>query len=82
MMVLHIINLFHSSLCGPLAVSISFVQNFHVLNASLIQVVLFCLQVLHRFLDYYSTFDWDNYCISINGPVAISSLPEIVGRLL
>lgn len=55
MMVLHIINLFHSSLCGPLA-------------------------VLHRFLDYYSTFDWDNYCISINGPVAISSLPEIVAE--
>ncbi|GAY40579.1 hypothetical protein CUMW_053040 [Citrus unshiu] len=55
MMVLHIINLFHSSLCGPLA-------------------------VLHRFLDYYNTFDWDNYCISINGPVAISSLPEIVAE--
>lgn len=55
-MVLHIINLFHSSLCGPLA-------------------------VLHRFLDYYSTFDWDNYCISINGPVAISSLPEIVAEI-
>ncbi|PQQ05934.1 hypothetical protein Pyn_21567 [Prunus yedoensis var. nudiflora] len=37
-------------------------------------------QVLQRFLEYYSTFDWDNYCISINGPVAICSLPEIIGN--
>ncbi|VVA18521.1 PREDICTED: PAP/OAS1 substrate-binding domain [Prunus dulcis] len=36
------------------------------------------LEVLLRFLEYYSTFDWDNYCISINGPVAICSLPEII----
>ncbi|GLT94599.1 hypothetical protein SLE2022_123300 [Rubroshorea leprosula] len=50
-MVLHIINMFHLSLCGPLA-------------------------VLYKFLDYYSTFDWDNYCVSMNGPVALSSLPE------
>lgn len=33
-------------------------------------------------MDYYSTFDWDNYCVSINGPVAISSLPKIVGRVV
>ncbi|KAA8533983.1 hypothetical protein F0562_031500 [Nyssa sinensis] len=52
-LVLYIINLFHSTLHGPLA-------------------------VLCRFLNYYSTFDWDKYCISLNGPVAISSLPEIV----
>ncbi|KAJ9175995.1 hypothetical protein P3X46_014489 [Hevea brasiliensis] len=54
-MVLYIINIFHSSLPGPLA-------------------------VLYRFLDYYSTFDWQNYCVSINGPVAISSLPEIAAK--
>ncbi|KAJ8543569.1 hypothetical protein K7X08_006092 [Anisodus acutangulus] len=35
------------------------------------------LAVLYRFLDYYSKFDWDNYCISLNGPVCKSSLPEI-----
>uniref|UniRef100_A0A2P2MG29 Uncharacterized protein MANES_07G140200 n=1 Tax=Rhizophora mucronata TaxID=61149 RepID=A0A2P2MG29_RHIMU len=56
-MIVHIINLFHSSLPGPLA-------------------------VLWRFLDYYSTFDWDNYCVSINGPVAISSLPVIAAGSL
>ncbi|XP_039060932.1 uncharacterized protein LOC120205057 [Hibiscus syriacus] len=49
-MILHIINVFHSSLCGPLS-------------------------VLHKFLDYYSTFDWANYCITITGPLPISSLP-------
>ncbi|CAN4098668.1 unnamed protein product [Withania somnifera] len=35
------------------------------------------LAVLYRFLDYYRKFDWDNYCISLNGPVCKSSLPEI-----
>ncbi|XP_012091160.1 uncharacterized protein LOC105649191 isoform X1 [Jatropha curcas] len=54
-LVLCIINMFHSSLPGPLA-------------------------VLYRFLDYYSTFDWENYCVSISGPVKISSLPEIVAN--
>ncbi|KAJ8753802.1 hypothetical protein K2173_000056 [Erythroxylum novogranatense] len=36
------------------------------------------LAVLYKFLDYFSKFDWDNYCISLNGPVRISSLPEVV----
>ncbi|XP_059666828.1 uncharacterized protein LOC132312466 isoform X2 [Cornus florida] len=52
-LVLYIINHFHSSLHGPLT-------------------------VLYRFLNYYSTFDWDKYCISFTGAVVISSLPEIV----
>ncbi|KAG8096073.1 hypothetical protein GUJ93_ZPchr0013g37017 [Zizania palustris] len=34
------------------------------------------LEVLYRFLEYFSKFDWDNYCISLNGPVALSSLPN------
>ncbi|KAL5734461.1 hypothetical protein ACOSP7_032322 [Xanthoceras sorbifolium] len=57
MLVLCIVNLFHSSLHGPLA-------------------------VMYKFLDYYSTFDWDNYCIGINGPFPISSLQEIVAGTL
>ncbi|KAG2686166.1 hypothetical protein I3760_10G164800 [Carya illinoinensis] len=32
------------------------------------------LAVLYKFLDYFSNFDWDSYCISLNGPVRISSL--------
>ncbi|GMP86103.1 hypothetical protein CsSME_00039018 [Camellia sinensis var. sinensis] len=38
------------------------------------------LAVLYRFLDYFSKFDWDNYCISLTGPVRTSSLPEIVAE--
>ncbi|KAG5224438.1 Melibiase family protein [Salix suchowensis] len=52
-LVLNIINVFHSSLPDPLA-------------------------VLYKFLDYYNAFDWDNYCVSINGPIAISSFPQTV----
>ncbi|KAG2686167.1 hypothetical protein I3760_10G164800 [Carya illinoinensis] len=38
------------------------------------------LAVLYKFLDYFSNFDWDSYCISLNGPVRISSLPELVAE--
>ncbi|XP_044472959.1 uncharacterized protein LOC123201491 isoform X2 [Mangifera indica] len=36
------------------------------------------LAVLYKFLDYFSKFDWDNYCISLSGPVRVSSLPDVV----
>ncbi|CAN7012917.1 unnamed protein product [Brassica rapa subsp. trilocularis] len=36
------------------------------------------LAVLYKFLEYFSKFDWDKYCISLSGPVCRSSLPEIV----
>ncbi|XP_065852456.1 uncharacterized protein [Euphorbia lathyris] len=36
------------------------------------------LAVLYKFLDYFSKFDWENYCISLSGPVRISLLPEVV----
>ncbi|KAL1219470.1 hypothetical protein V5N11_007265 [Cardamine amara subsp. amara] len=35
------------------------------------------LSVLCKFLDYYASFDWKKYCITVNGPVPISSLPDI-----
>ncbi|CAN1297601.1 hypothetical protein LINPERPRIM_LOCUS23529 [Linum perenne] len=54
-LILHLFNLFHSSLEGPLA-------------------------VLYKFLDYYSSFDWDKYVISIDGVISISSLPNIVAE--
>ncbi|XP_019432322.1 PREDICTED: uncharacterized protein LOC109339354 [Lupinus angustifolius] len=40
------------------------------------------LAVLFRFLDYFSKFDWDNYCVSLKGPVGKSSLPDIVAEVL
>ncbi|KAM7256026.1 hypothetical protein ACFE04_011767 [Oxalis oulophora] len=36
------------------------------------------LSVLVGFLDYFSKFDWENHCFSLNGPVCRSSLPQIV----
>ncbi|CAH2064377.1 unnamed protein product [Thlaspi arvense] len=47
---------------------------FHLFHSSLDGP----LAVLYKFLDYFSKFDWDNYCISLSGPVCLSSLPEIV----
>ncbi|KAE9615103.1 hypothetical protein Lal_00048370 [Lupinus albus] len=35
------------------------------------------LAVLFRFLDYFSKFDWENYCVSLKGPVGKSTLPDI-----
>ncbi len=37
-------------------------------------------QVLYKFLEYFSKFDWDKYCISLNGPVPLSSLPNLTGE--
>lgn len=34
------------------------------------------LAVLYKFLDYYSTLDWDKYCISVYGPVDINFLTK------
>jgi hypothetical protein len=46
---------------------------FHLFHASLRGP----LEVLFRFLDYFSKFDWDNYCVSIHGPVPKVALPQI-----
>ncbi|XP_042505017.1 uncharacterized protein LOC122081795 isoform X1 [Macadamia integrifolia] len=34
------------------------------------------LEVLYRFLEFFSNFDWDNFCVSLWGPVPVSSLPD------
>ncbi|KAL4310472.1 hypothetical protein GQ457_01G035670 [Hibiscus cannabinus] len=47
---------------------------FHLFHSSLDGP----LAVLYRFLDYFSKFDWEKYCISLNGPIHLSSLPDIV----
>ncbi|KAG5231456.1 nucleotidyltransferase [Salix suchowensis] len=33
--------------------------------------------VLYRFLEFFSKFDWNNFCVSLWGPVPISSLPDV-----
>ncbi|XP_039045447.1 uncharacterized protein LOC120185233 [Hibiscus syriacus] len=47
---------------------------FHLFHSSLDGP----LAVLYKFLDYFSKFDWEKYCVSLNGPIHLSSLPDIV----
>ncbi|PKA57629.1 DNA polymerase sigma subunit [Apostasia shenzhenica] len=63
----------HHGLISTYALETLVLYIFHLFHSSLYGP----LAVLYRFLDYYSKFDWDNYCISLNGPVAISSLPDL-----
>jgi hypothetical protein len=34
-------------------------------------------QVLYTFLDFFSKFDWEKYCLSIQGPVPLRLLPSL-----
>jgi hypothetical protein len=38
------------------------------------------LQVLYNFMVEFSKFDWDRYCLSLQGPVLISDLPSQRGE--
>ncbi|XP_068637691.1 uncharacterized protein [Aristolochia californica] len=38
------------------------------------------LEVLYRFLEFFSNFDWENFCVSLWGPVPISSLPNMTAE--
>ncbi|XP_058110604.1 uncharacterized protein LOC131253574 isoform X2 [Magnolia sinica] len=64
----------HHSLISTYALETLVLYIFHIFHSSLHGP----LGVLYRFLDYFSKFDWENYCVSLNGPVAVSSLPEVV----
>ena len=37
------------------------------------------LQVLHKFLKFYSTLNWDVYCMTFLGPVRTTLLPDAPG---
>jgi hypothetical protein len=39
------------------------------------------VQVLYRFLEFFSNFDWEKFCLSLWGPVPIRSLPDMTGNL-
>ncbi|XP_042505670.1 uncharacterized protein LOC122082274 [Macadamia integrifolia] len=67
----------HHGLISTYALETLVLYIFHLFHSSLSGP----LAVLYRFLDYFSKFDWDNYCISLNGPVCISTLPEIVAEM-
>ncbi|KAL4558439.1 hypothetical protein LXL04_036639 [Taraxacum kok-saghyz] len=61
-------------LLSTYALAVLVLYIFQVFGASITSP----LMALYRFLDYYSKFDWDNYCINLNGVVNKSSLPDIV----
>ncbi|MFS7895723.1 putative polynucleotide adenylyltransferase [Helianthus anomalus] len=65
----------HHGLISTYALEILVLYIFQIFHASLNGP----LEVLYRFLDYYAKFDWDNYCISLDGPVCKSSFPGLAG---
>ncbi|KAG6697884.1 hypothetical protein I3842_09G223600 [Carya illinoinensis] len=66
----------HHGLISTYALETLVLYIFHRFHASLNGP----LAVLYKFLDYFSKFDWENYCISLNGPVRISSLPNLMAE--
>ncbi|GMY25673.1 hypothetical protein FCV25MIE_20915 [Fagus crenata] len=66
----------HHGLISTYALETLVLYIFHLFHTSLNGP----LAVLYKFLDYFSKFDWDNYCISLNGLVRISSLPDLMAE--
>ncbi|GMH28699.1 hypothetical protein Nepgr_030542 [Nepenthes gracilis] len=66
----------HHGLISTYALEMLVLYIFHLFHSSLNGP----LAVLYKFLDYYNKFDWENLCVSLHGPVPISSLPEIVAE--
>ncbi|CAA0842384.1 PAP/OAS1 substrate-binding domain superfamily [Striga hermonthica] len=67
----------HHGLISTYALEILVLYIFHHFHSSLTGP----LSALYKFLDYYSQFDWENYCICLKGPVCKSSLPDIVVKM-
>ncbi|XP_062015400.1 uncharacterized protein LOC133731965 isoform X2 [Rosa rugosa] len=67
----------HHGLISTYALETLVLYIFHLFHSSLDGP----LTVLYRFLDYFSKFDWEKYCVSLNGPVCKSSLPDIVAEV-
>ncbi|XVF33186.1 hypothetical protein REPUB_Repub17cG0146800 [Reevesia pubescens] len=66
----------HHGLISTYALETLVLYIFHVFNKSFSGP----LEVLYRFLEFFSKFDWENFCVSLWGPVPISSLPVITAE--
>ncbi|XP_077249738.1 uncharacterized protein LOC143889423 [Tasmannia lanceolata] len=66
----------HHGLISTYALETLVLYIFHVFNNSFTGP----LEVLYRFLEFFSNFDWDNFCVSLWGPVPISSLPDMTAE--
>ncbi|KAK1269044.1 hypothetical protein QJS04_geneDACA013978 [Acorus gramineus] len=67
----------HHGLISTYALEILVLYTFHVFNNCFAGP----LEVLYRFLEFFSNFDWDSFCVSLWGPVPISKLPQIAVEL-
>ncbi|XP_021729042.1 uncharacterized protein LOC110696079 [Chenopodium quinoa] len=63
----------HHGLISTYALETLVLYIFHVFNSSFVGP----LEVLYRFVEFFSKFDWANFCISLRGPVPICSLPSM-----
>ncbi|KAH9626620.1 hypothetical protein KSS87_015284, partial [Heliosperma pusillum] len=63
----------HHGLISTYALETLVLYIFHVYNNSFDGP----LEVLYRFLEFFSKFDWANFCVSLRGPVPICSLPNM-----
>ncbi|KAK4744662.1 hypothetical protein SAY87_010974 [Trapa incisa] len=66
----------HHGLISTYALETLVLYIFHVFNKKFVGP----LEVLYRFLEFFSKFDWDNFCLSLWGPVPLSSLPDITAE--
>ncbi|XP_068642549.1 uncharacterized protein [Aristolochia californica] len=66
----------HHGLISTYALETLVLYIFHVFNNSFAGP----LEVLYRFLEFFSNFDWDNFCVSLWGPVPVSSLPDMAAE--
>ncbi|XP_039001256.1 uncharacterized protein LOC120127414 isoform X3 [Hibiscus syriacus] len=66
----------HHGLISTYALETLVLYIFHVFNKPFSGP----LEVMYRFLEFFSKFDWENFCVSLWGPVPISSLPDITAE--
>ncbi|KAH0467048.1 hypothetical protein IEQ34_004286 [Dendrobium chrysotoxum] len=63
-------------LISTYALEILVLYIFHIFNNTFAGP----FEVLYRFLQFFSNFDWNNFCVSLWGPVPISSIPDITAK--
>ncbi|KAL6648582.1 hypothetical protein ACP70R_012806 [Stipagrostis hirtigluma subsp. patula] len=66
----------HHGLISTYALETLVLYIFHIFNNSFAGP----LEVLYRFLEFFSNFDWEKFCLSLWGPVPISSLPDMTAE--
>ncbi|KAF7050077.1 hypothetical protein CFC21_058490 [Triticum aestivum] len=66
----------HHGLISTYALETLVLYIFHVFNNCFTGP----LEVLYRFLEFFSNFDWEKFCLSLWGPVPISSLPDMTAE--